>query len=142
MRNWQVMLEHFALYPEPQPWEVPRHGSNVRLSSAQKWEAVQYLAEKGFLQIAGRVKGEGTTLLYQITPVGQFVWQAGFCELKRRGGPKPQRKVEQAPSLAQRAVAKGFPRTVWELAEKPWKWVKKLEHDRFTDAELARSMRG
>ena len=40
-------------------------------------------------------------------------------------------------SLAQRVVAMGKPRSVWELAEKPWVWVKKLEHDYFTDKELA-----
>lgn len=136
------MLEHFAIHPEPQQWQVPRHGSNVRLSTAQKWDAVQYLLEKGFLRVAGLQMGEDPQLLYEITPVGQFVWQAGFCEINRRGGAKPQRRVEQTDTFAQRAVAKGFPRTVWELAEKPWKWVKKLEYDRFTDAELARSMRG
>lgn len=135
MRDWQVVLEEFALHADPQGVELP--GLRARISQAAKAQAIEYLVEKGFLAIAGFRAAEESEFIYEITAVGRLVYQAGWCRLNRRRPPGGWRTEKpETLSMAKKLAAQN-PRTVWELAEKPWVWVKKLEHDYFTDKELA-----
>lgn len=133
MREWQVVLEEFALNADPQTATLPR----VRLPPAVKRQAIEYLLERDFLRIGGYRHHEEPEFLYEITPAGRFVWQAGWCRLRRKRPPGGWKDKKPATLTLAKELAALNPLTVWELAEKPWTWVKKLDYDRFTDPELA-----
>ena len=129
MKNWQLVLEEFAVAKEPQTWELPR----VRLSSKEKFEAVQFLLEKNFICPAGRQRDEHMDLLYEATLTGLFVWRAGFCMIQRPNTGRVKTKSTDA-TLAERTASRS-PVSVWDLARVPWTWVKKPGTDRSLDAE-------
>jgi hypothetical protein len=122
MKNWQRVLEEFALQSEPVTWELPL----VRLTPLEKFEAVQYLVEKGLVRVAGRLKNEHSDNTYEITDTGRFMWVAGFTEINRRKSPGEKKKREIDKTLAQRTVERA-PVSVWDLARAPWRWSKKDE---------------
>ena len=112
--NWQLMLDVFARSVEPITWQQPQH--NIRCSQSERFEAVQYLEDKGF------VRGTGKPMMWEITEAGRFVVIAGITKIGRRK-PAGKEKRELELSLAQRTVAIS-PIDVFDLARVHKKWVR------------------
>ena len=124
MRVWQLVLEEFAQMQEPRSWEAPQV---LRSTKSERFDAVMFLLEKGFLRQAGQRNNERTEPLYEISATGKFVVAAGITKLNRRKT-DGKRKPEQEKSLAARMVDKS-PISVFDLWRVPFRWNKKAELD-------------
>lgn len=122
MEFWEQMLEEYVLHPEPMAWyELP--ATKLRMLIHEQFDAVQTLADKGYVEWAGVVCKQWKDTLYRITPEGRSYWEANVKGRRHRpssAGPVPRW------TSAQLAVAQS-PVSVWDLARVPFTWDKKKE---------------
>lgn len=115
---WQIALEAFSEAKEPMSWHLP----GVKLSRAQKYEAVMYLVEVGLVGYAGRRCREDNHTTYLITPGGRYTFDIIKGTLRGRVG----KMSHSATTVGQRAVATN-PVSVFDLARASWVWDRAAE---------------